>query len=143
MSLTQQEKAEELIEAFSFFEEWEDRYGYLIDLGKELPAMPEVLKTEESQVQGCQSKVWVVAKTSQGDGQSHIDLLVDSDSAIVKGLIAILWQVSSGYAPQEILAFDIEGLLKRLDLEEHLSMNRRNGLYSMIQRIRSLAVQGA
>lgn len=143
MNVTQQEKAEEIVEAFSFFEEWEDRYGYLIDLGRELPPMPETLKTEETRVQGCQSKVWVVAETSQKEGQPHIALLVDSDSAIVKGLIAVLWQVFSGYTPQEILSFDVEGLLKRLELEEHLSMNRRNGLFSMIQRIRSLAVQGA
>lgn len=143
MNVTQQEKAEEIVEAFSFFEEWEDRYGYLIDLGRELPPMPETLKTEETRVQGCQSKVWVVAETSQKEGQPHIALLVDSDSAIVKGLIAVLWQVFSGYTPQEILSFDVEGLLNRLELEEHLSMNRRNGLFSMIQRIRSLAVQGA
>ena len=141
MGLTQQEQAEELVEAFSFFEEWEDRYGYLIDLGRELPPMPESDKTEATRIQGCQSMVWLKAQETFAAEELRFVFLADSDSAIVKGLVAILWRVFSGYRPQEVLAFNVEALLKQLSLEEHLSMNRRNGLFSMIQRIRTLATE--
>ncbi|MCX6377885.1 MAG: SufE family protein [Armatimonadetes bacterium] len=134
MTATQQEQVEEIRETFAFFDDWEDRYRYLMEMGRELPPMNEIDKTEENRIQGCQSQVWLVPRT---DG----DLLffdADSDSAIVKGLVAILWRVYSGQSANAVLSFDIEGFLKQLDLEEHLSMNRRNGLYSMIQKIKSL-----
>jgi len=135
MTATQSEQAEEIRDTFAFFEDWEDRYRYLMEMGRELPSMSESDKTEANRIQGCQSQVWL-APRFEGD------LLLfdaDSDSAIVKGLVAILWRVYSGQEASAILAFDIEGFLKQLDLEEHLSMNRRNGLYSMIQKIKSLA----
>jgi cysteine desulfuration protein SufE len=140
MSNTQQQQANELIEAFGMFDDWEDRYSFLIDLGRELPPMDEADKTEANRVQGCQSRVWIVAHACPtDDGGKVITFVADSDSAIVKGLIAILHRVYSGQTAEKILAFDIEGLLKTLELQEHLSMNRRNGLFSMIQYIKTQA----
>lgn len=137
---TQQQQAEDLIESFEMFDDWEDRYSFLIDLGRQLPPMNEGDKTEESRVQGCQSMVWIVARACPtAEGRPEIEFVADSDSAIVKGLIAILHRVYSGQPAEKILTFDIEGLLEKLDLEHHLSMNRRNGLFSMIQRIKALA----
>ena len=85
--------------------------------------------------------VWLKAQETFAAEELRFVFLADSDSAIVKGLVAILWRVFSGYRPQEVLAFNVEALLKQLSLEEHLSMNRRNGLFSMIQRIRTLATE--
>jgi cysteine desulfuration protein SufE len=139
MAETQAEHAEQLVELFEMFDDWEDRYAFLIDLGRQLPPMDEADKIEPNRVQGCQSQVWVVAhKRVQPEG-AVIEFVADSDSAIVKGLIAVLHRVYSGQPADKILTYDIQSLLKRLDLEEHLSMNRRNGLYSMIQRIQALA----
>lgn len=135
MTKTQQQQADDLIEAFSLFDDWEERYGYLIDLGKKLPLMNEADKTEETRILGCQSRVWLVPRL-QGNG---IEFLADSDSAIVRGLIAVLQRVYSGQPADKIRTFDIEGLLANLHLEEHLSPTRRNGLHSMVQRIQSLA----
>ncbi len=135
MTALQQEKAEEIRDSFSFFDDWEDRYRLLIEMGRELPPMNESDKTEENRIQGCQSQVWLAPKY---DGDCLV-FAADSDSAIVKGLVAILWQIYSGQPKSAIAAFDIESFLKQLDLEEHLSMNRRNGLYSMIQKIKFLA----
>ncbi len=139
MTAVQQEHADELIESFEMFEDWEDKYRFLIDLGRKLPALPDAEKTEANRIHGCQSRVWVVAKKrSEADG-NVIEFVADSDSDIVKGLIAILRRVYFGQTPERILSFDIEGLLHRLELDQHLSMNRRNGLYEMIQRIKRLA----
>lgn len=136
---TQEERAEDLAETFEMFDSWEDRYSFLIDLGRQLPPMNEANKTDESRVQGCQSQVWMVAKAQPAQSQPLIEFEADSDSAIVKGLIAILHRVYSGQPVEKILSFDIQKFLERLDLEQHLSMNRRNGLFSMIQRIKTLA----
>jgi len=140
MAENQQQQADDLIDAFEMFDDWEDKYGFLIDLGRKLPALPEAEKTEENRIQGCQSRVWVIAEkrtTSEGD---VIEFTADSDSDIVKGLIAILRRVYFGQPADRILQFDIEGLLHRLELDQHLSMNRRNGLFEMIQRIKRLAL---
>jgi len=140
MAENQQQQADDLIDAFEMFDDWEDKYGFLIDLGRKLPALPEAEKTEENRIQGCQSRVWVIAEkraTSEGD---VIEFIADSDSDIVKGLIAILRRVYYGQPADRILQFDIEGLLHRLELDQHLSMNRRNGLFEMIQRIKRLAL---
>lgn len=139
MNAIQEQQAEELIESFDLFENWEDRYSFLIDLGRELPPMNEADKNEMTRVQGCQSMVWIkgdVHLTAEGP---VVTFDADSDSAIVKGLIAILHRVYSGQTARRIMNFDVASLLHRLQLEEHLSMNRRNGLFSMIQRIKHLA----
>lgn len=139
MSDTQQQQAEELIESFDLFDNWEDRYSFLIDLGRELPPMNPADKTEENRVQGCQSMVWIKGDVHPTAGGQVVTFDADSDSAIVKGLIAILHRVYSGHPARSILNYDVASLLHRLQLEEHLSMNRRNGLFSMIQRVKHLA----
>ena len=138
--MTQNERALELTEAFEMFDAWEDRYRFLIDMGRDLPAFPAGEKTDANIVTGCQSQVWMVADSKDDE---HIEFLADSDSTIVKGLIAILRAVYSGYTPQEIIQFDVEGLLRDLGLDQHLSMGRRNGLAGMVTRIKTLATQMA
>lgn len=140
---TAQEQAEELVESFALFDEWEDRYRFLIDLGKELPPLPEEARTDENKVHGCQSNVWMIAAPHEENGETMIDFLADSDAHIVRGLIAILRRVYSGRTAQEILSFDIDELFKRLGLDQHLSMGRRNGLSGMVTRIKTLARQFA
>ncbi len=138
--MTQSERASELTEAFEMFDAWEDRYRFLIDMGRDLPAFPAHEKTESNIVHGCQSQVWMIAEPKD---DNHIEFLADSDSTIVKGLIAILRSVYSGYTPREIIQFDVEGLLRNLGLDQHLSMGRRNGLAGMVTRIKTLATQMA
>lgn len=140
MSMTQQEQADQLVESFEMFDTWEDRYRFLIDMGRKLPPLDDSQRTEEYRVHGCQSAVYLAARMREGT-EDVIDFVADSDSTLVKGLIAILRKVYSGYPAQAILTFDIEGLLKRLGLDAHLSMGRRNGLFSMVQRIKTLAAQ--
>lgn len=138
---TQHEAAESLVEAFGMFDAWEDRYRFLIDLGRKLPPLPDAARIEENRVHGCQSQVWLVANTEKFGDETKIEFVADSDSTLVKGLIAILRKVYSGQSPRAVLGFDIEALLARLGLDQHLSLNRRNGLYGMIQRIKTLAAQ--
>jgi cysteine desulfuration protein SufE len=128
---------DELIENFELFDDWEERYQYIIELGDELPPMDPQDQVDDNKVDGCMSTVWLVARSS-GD-PPVIELSADSDSSLVKGLIAVLLRVYTGRPPSEILEFDIEGLFDRLDLKQHLSRSRTNGLRSMIRRIRELA----
>jgi len=114
----------------------EEQYELLIELGDELPEMPEEWKTEENRVQGCTSRVWLVAKDSPDE---HVRFCADSDALIVKGLIALLISMVNNRTPEEIIAYDIEGQFKRLNLERHLSRSRSNGFFSMVRRIRELA----
>jgi sulfur transfer protein SufE len=137
----QQESAEDLVDAFEMFEEWEDRYRFLIDMGGKLPPMDASEKTDENRVHGCQSSVWLTAHPQQSNGECVIDFAADSDSSIVRGLIAILRSVYAGQKPDDILAFDINALFTRLGLDQHLSIGRRNGLAGMVKRIRELAAQ--
>ncbi len=138
MTTTQQTRADELVEAFEMLGEWEERYRFIIDLGRELEPLDPALKTEHHRVHGCQSTVYLVPRVQPGDPPA-IDFQAESDAAIVNGLIAILRRVYAGQTADEILAFDIHGLLKRLGLDEHLSPTRRNGLYEMVKRIHSIA----
>jgi cysteine desulfuration protein SufE len=139
--MTQQEKAEEIVDAFEMFDNWEDRYRFLIDLGKKLTPLPEGAKNEENRVHGCQSNVWMIAEPSQEDSETKIEFIADSDSTIVRGLIAILHNVYSGETPRDILNFDIDGLMTRLGLDQHLSLGRRNGLAGMVTKVKTLATQ--
>ena len=140
MAENQQQQADDLTEAFEMFDDWEDKYRFLIDLGRKLPALPDAEKTEENRIHGCQSRVWVIAEKRTAPDGDVIEFVADSDSDIVKGLIAILRRVYFGQTADKILLFDIEGLLHRLELDHNLSMNRRNGLYEMIQRVKRLAL---
>ncbi len=129
---------EEIVDNFGLFDDWEDRYRYLIDLGAHLPPMDEALKTEETRVKGCMSQVWMV----MGWDEAHrLSLLADSDAQIVKGLIAILMTIFQGKTAEEIAATDIDQIFGKLGLDQHLSPNRRNGFYAMVERIRSFTAQ--
>jgi cysteine desulfuration protein SufE len=132
----------EIVEDFEFLDDWEDRYRYIIELGDELAEMPSGLKTEANRVQGCVSNVWLVLEVEPGD-PPLIRFIADSDSQIVRGLVAILLMLCSGRTGPEIQALDIESLFERLDLGKHLSRSRSNGLHSMIKRIRRLAEEHA
>ena len=126
----------EVIEEFSLFEDWMDRYQYLIDLGRRLPEFPESLRTEENRIRGCQSQVWFVAE--EKDGRLHFRAI--SDAAIVSGLIAMLLRVYSGKHPQDILDTPPD-FVTALELESHLSPTRSNGLASMLKAIRGFAAE--
>lgn len=127
---------EELLENFKLLESWEDRYKYVIDLGKALPPMPDAEKNDANKVQGCMSQVWFKFLPSQ-ENPPKIDFLADSDAFIVKGLAAILHIIYAGKTPAEISRIDLHGFFQQLGLESHLSMNRRNGFYAMAERIRN------
>lgn len=139
MSTTQEQKATEILEAFSYIEDWETRYEYLIDMGKRLPPMAAEARSQENLVQGCQSQVWVTAQALPSEGGKVVHLTADSTSTITKGIVSILHAVYSEEAPEAILTFDIDGLMTSLELDQHLSPARRNGLYGMITKIKTLA----
>lgn len=129
---------DELIENFELMESWEDRYKYVIDLGKALPVMPEADKTDENKVRGCMSQVWFKFLPAN----DKIEFLADSDAFIVKGLAAILHLIYSGKTKREALRINLDETFKKLGLESHLSMNRRNGFYSMAERIKQEIQKG-
>ncbi|MDX1401602.1 MAG: SufE family protein [Kiloniellales bacterium] len=130
-------KVEELIEDFEYLESWEDRFRYIIDLGRKLEPMDEALKTEETKVDGCTSQVWIVAGKEGNPPVLHFS--ADSDAHIVRGLIAILLTIYDGRTAREILDLDAKKMIARLGFAEHLSPNRANGLFAMVGRIRQFA----
>lgn len=125
---------DEIRESFGFFDGWEDRYRFIIDLGKSLPSLPEEDKTEDHLVRGCQSPAWLIPTFEPQLGTLHLD--IDSDAHIVRGLIVILLAAYNDHTPDEILAFDIESLFAELDLIRNLLPTRGNGLRAMVARIR-------
>ena len=131
--------AEEIVESLSFFDDWEDRYRYIIDLGKQLPEFPDALRCEELLVRGCQSQVWLITRPEGGSGK--IQLAVDSDALVVRGLAAIVLAAYHNKPASELLAFDIEGYFSSIDLLKHLSPTRGNGVRAMVKKIRSAAEQ--
>ena len=133
-----QAAAEELLEEFELFEDWADRYQYLLERGKEIPPLPDIFRTEANRVRGCQSTVYLWARKKPGT-VDVIEFLADSDAELVRGLIALLQRLFSGQKAQDILSFDVEGFFARLGLDQHLTLGRRNGLAAMVQRIRHLA----
>jgi cysteine desulfuration protein SufE len=127
---------QEIIDEFSLFDDWMDRYQYLIDLGRRLPELPDELRTEENRIRGCQSQVWFVPEKK--DGRLYFRAI--SDAAIVSGLIALLLRLYSGRYPQDILDTPPD-FVEALQLESHLSPTRSNGLSSMLAAIRRFAEQ--
>lgn len=127
---------QELKETFEFFDDWEDKYRFVIDLGKELPGMPDAQKNEANLIRGCQSQVWLTYVTTE-DGRLQFNM--DSDAFIVRGLISIVLCAVNDQSPRDILAFDIEGLFADLELLQHLSITRGNGLRAMVERIQNIA----
>jgi cysteine desulfuration protein SufE len=127
---------EELVEEFRFFDNWMDRYQYLIDLGRRLPEFPDADRTDDNKIRGCQSQVWFVA--SERDGR--LEFRAISDAAIVSGLIAMLLRIYSGRYPQDILDTPPD-FVEALQLQAHLSPTRSNGLASMLKAIRNFATE--
>lgn len=126
--------AEDVAEDLEFLDDWEERYRYIIDLGKQLPAMPDALRTEERFVRGCQSQVWLV--TDYDEDQGRFYLAVESDALIVRGLGAIVVTALNRKTPAAVADYDMEGYFDRLDLIRHLSPTRGNGLRAMVARIK-------
>ena len=122
---------------FAFFDDWEDKYRFLIDLGKSVPVLSSEFRIAENLVRGCQSQVWLLGEY---DGEQHrLRLQIDSDAHIVRGLIAIVLATFDERSPNEIVDYDIEHLFKELDLLNHLSVTRGNGLRALVKRINDTA----
>lgn len=132
--MTLEEKKQQVIEYFSLYEEWLDKYEYLIELGKALEPFPEEKRTEDRLIKGCQSRVWLDASLQEG----RLYFQADSDAIITKGIISLLIGVYSGRTPEEIAADDF-GFIAEIGLKENLSPTRANGLVSMIERIKEIA----
>jgi cysteine desulfuration protein SufE len=129
---------DEIADNFSLLDEWDDRYRYVIELGRSLVPIDEPARTERNKVQGCASQVWLVTTVEpNGAGGPTLTFAGDSDAHIVRGLIAILFALYSGRSARDILATDAVGLFNRLGLREHLTPQRSNGFRSMVERIRS------
>ena len=124
-----------LIEDFSFFEDWTQRYEYMIELSKGLEKMDEQMKNDQNIIKGCQSKVWLHAELNEG----KIKFLADSEAIITRGIIAILLTIFNNRTPNEIIESDTN-FIEKIGLKEHLSPNRANGLYSMIKQIKFYAI---
>ena len=138
MSSEVQAAQQEIIEEFALFDDWMDRYQYIIDLGRRLPEFPDELRTDENLIRGCQSQVWFVAE--KRDGRLFFQAI--SDAAIVSGLIAILLRLYSGRDPKDILDSPPD-FVEALQLQSHLSPTRSNGLGSMLEAIRGFAAEAA
>lgn len=132
----------EIIENFELLDEWEDRYKYLIELGDQLETFPEELKTAETKVQGCVSQVWIASKVEQSN-DPVIKFIGTSDAHIVRGLIAITLAIFSGHKASDILKVDEQAIFDQLDLSEHITPQRSNGLRSMVSRIKEVAEQSS
>jgi cysteine desulfuration protein SufE len=131
--------ADELIADFAFLDSWEDRYRYLIDLGKQLPPLDEAQRHDANLVPGCLSRVWLHRALVEAEGGPRLQLRADSDAHITKGLVALALALFDGATPAEALALDLDDFFERLDLGGHISVNRRNGFLSMIEAIRAFA----
>lgn len=131
-----QEAENEVVDTFSMYDEWLDKYEYLIDLGKNLEAYPEDCKTEDKLIKGCQSRVWLDYKVQDG----KIYFKADSDAIITKGIISLMISVYSGRTPEEIASSDF-GFIEKIGLKENLSPTRANGLASMIATIKAVALE--
>ncbi len=128
---------EEIISDFEFLDDWEDRYRYIIDLGRSLTPLPEAERTAANKVRGCASQVWLSTHVERPDGKPRFHFIGDSDALIVRGLVAIVIAVYDGKTADEILATDAEGLFAKLDLRAHLTAQRSNGLRALVDRIRA------
>ncbi|MGM9870704.1 MAG: SufE family protein [Muribaculaceae bacterium] len=133
--MTIDQKQQEIIDEFADIDDWMDRYGYIIDLGNQLPAIDEKLKTPDRLIEGCQSRVWLNAENH--DGKVHFT--ADSDAIIVKGIISLLISVLNDHTPDEILAADLK-FIDAIGLSEHLSPTRANGLLAMVKQMRLYAL---
>ena len=130
-------KIEQILDDFQLLDSWDDRYRYVIELGKALPPLPEGARVDRNKVQGCASQVWLVSEQKRTGSEPTLEFHGDSDAHIVKGLIAILFALYSGQPAGTILETDAIKLFDRLGLKEHLTPQRSNGFRSMVERIRA------
>jgi len=129
---------EEIVDNFSVLDDWDDRYRYLLELGRDLPPLADAAHSEVNKVQGCASQVWLVTKVDpEGAGGPVLTFAGDSDAHLVRGLIAILFAIYSGKNAKKILATDALALFDKMGLREHLTPQRSNGFRAMVERIRS------
>ena len=129
--------ADEVVDTLSFFDDWEERYRYIIDLGKQLPSFPVEMQTADRIIHGCQSQVWLEVAY---DAQNNLmQLTADSDAIIVRGLVAIVLAALNNQSPEQILQYDMDSYFASLDLLKHLSPTRGNGVRAMVERIRKEA----
>jgi cysteine desulfuration protein SufE len=126
---------EEIIESFALMDDWEDKYTLLIDLGKRLPDFPENMRTDENLVKGCVSRVWMIPEIKDG----VFTFQGDSDAHLVKGLVALLHIIYSGQRLSELKNIDVESIFEQISLTQNLSPNRRNGVFSMVEKIRNFS----
>jgi len=129
---------EELLENFELLGDWEERYRYLIDLGRQLPALDPADRNDANRVEGCMSNVWLKGEFDDGS-PPRLHLKADSDAIITKGIVALLRELYQGRTRSEVEELDVRDLFERIGLVEHLSPTRQNGLYSMNERIKALA----
>jgi cysteine desulfuration protein SufE len=132
---TIEQTEEEIIEAFSLFDTWEEKYEYIIDLGKKLPALDDKYKLPENIIKGCQSTVWLIAEYNDG----KIFFKADSDAVIVKGLVSMLIEVLSGHTPDEILNAKLD-FIREIGMMNHLAQTRSNGLLAMVKQMKNYAL---
>jgi cysteine desulfuration protein SufE len=128
---------EDILEDFELLDDWEDRYRYVIELGRKLEPLPEEARSQANKVQGCVSQVWLSTHVDRSGGKPRLAFLGDSDAHIVRGLIAILFALYSGKTANEIITIDAPKRLGQLHLQEHLTPQRSNGLMAMVKRIRT------
>jgi cysteine desulfuration protein SufE len=128
---------DEIRDNFAFLEDWDDRYRYVIELGRELQPMPEAEHSPSNKVQGCVSQVWLSKRIDRAGDEPVLNYLGDSDAHIVRGLIAILLKLYSGHTPREILSADALAVFDEFGFRDHLTPQRSNGLRAMVERIRS------
>lgn len=130
-----QEIQEQIVEEFSLFDDWEDKYAYIIEAGKDLPVLPEEYKNEDNKIKGCQSQVWLHSHLKEG----RIIFEADSDAAIVKGLVSLLVRTFSGHAPDDIIHSELV-FLEKIGMKQHLSPTRSNGLAAMVKQMKMRAL---
>lgn len=133
--MTISEIQDQIIEEFSLFDNWTDKYEYIIELGKKLPALSEEHKTEDNKIKGCQSNVWLVADLNEG----RLYFNADSDAVIVKGLVSMLIRVLSGHTPEQIVNSDLY-FIDKIGMTQHLAQTRSNGLLSMVKQMKFYAL---
>jgi cysteine desulfuration protein SufE len=133
--MTINESQDEIIEEFELFDDWADKYEYIIDLGKKLKGLPEAQKTEDNIIKGCQSRVWLNARKDE----EKLIFEADSEAIIVKGLVNMLIRVLSGHTPQEIAKADLY-FMEKIGMSQHLAQTRSNGLASMVKQMKNYAI---
>lgn len=128
---------DQIIDDFGVIDDWDERYRYIIDLGRKMPPLSDAQRTDNAKVRGCASRVWLIPTRETKNGRTTLHYVGESDAMIVRGLIAILLALYNDKTPEEILAVDAKQTLAQLGLDTHLSQQRSNGLFAMVERIRA------